>query len=384
MSASTDLTWSNSTDSIVLSPRGGGRVTSWVHAGEERVHPIVHFEGGLFRVLFAEEQYPGGSYAAPHEVVDWRSGPDGFRAHLRHYWNTPNWFMRAADWPEKANEFHFDELLLDKVLTYDRARACIVCDLTITNLSGEPKYVTPWLHLSFAPWPVDRWVVVGDQRQDYTDTEVYWGSHLVPRGTAAALVHADPAGKLFAVLGTATDQVRGLAAMLPVPGEFLQSSSELRGAMVDLAPGAQYRANAFLALTADWQETASHPPVPLHNAVGPAPGPVPPPNLVPLLAQWMLPDEQQRGLMALSFLDKPPFYSANRYATANCFAGFQAEDGRARAHVMVYAPRELPGVRLEVAGGDGRWKVGLGAPEAFGAPSIPTSSDSGPGGRPES
>jgi hypothetical protein len=107
--------------------------------------------------------------------VDWQPTPDGFRVHLRHHWNTPNWFMRAAGWPGKANEFHVDELLLDRVFTYHRASAVCVCELTITNLSRESKCITPWLHLAFTPWHADRWVVIGDQRQDHQDTEIYWG-----------------------------------------------------------------------------------------------------------------------------------------------------------------------------------------------------------------
>lgn len=358
MNTDSELVWTGGADRIVLSPRAGGRIVSWVHGGEERVHPIVHFEGGLFRVLFAEEQYPGGSYAAPHEIVDWRPTPDGFRAHLRHYWNTPNWFMRAAGWPEKANEFHFDDLLLDKVLTFDRARATFVCELTITNLGRETKYVTPWLHLSFAPWHAHRWVVVNGRREVFRDTEIYWASHLIPPGATAALVHADAAGTLFAVLGTPSDHVRGLASMLPVPGEFLQSSCELRGQTIVLAPGAQYRANSFLALTADWQSACVQPPVTLRSEVGNAREAVSSPDLRPLLGQWMLPEEQERGWMVVSFLDKPPFYSANRFAAAHSFAGFHAAaGGTAMARVMLYAARELKDVQIKLDSASSDWSL---------------------------
>ena len=132
-----DLIWNNASDCITLSPRSGGRIVSWLHAGEERVHPPVHYEGGLFRVLFAEEQYPGAGYVVPHQVVDWQSDSNGFRAHLRHYWNTSAWFMRAAGWPAKANEFHVDGLLLDKIFTYDHERVCLECDLTIKGMGRE-------------------------------------------------------------------------------------------------------------------------------------------------------------------------------------------------------------------------------------------------------
>lgn len=358
MNSASELVWENGEERVVLSPRAGGRVISWVHGGHERVHPIVHFEGGLFRVLFAEEQYPGGSYAAPHEVVDWQSTPDGFRVHLRHFWNTPNWFMRTAGWPEKTNEFHVDELLLDKVLTYDRARAVFVSEQTITSLGHETKYITPWLHGAFHPWLVSRWVAVGGRREEFRDTEIYWASHLVPPGTTAALVHADAEGKSFAVLGTPTDHVRGLASMLPVPGEFLQSTLELRGQMIELAPGSQYRSNCFLAVTDDWQAIATKPPVPLHSSVSPASEPVATPNLAPLLAQWMLPSEDARGLMVISFLDKPPFYSADRFSAAHSFDGFHAaEDGTVASHVMLYASRELKGIQIKLETAAGGWRL---------------------------
>jgi dienelactone hydrolase len=354
----TDLTWSEGAESITLSPRYGGRIISWRHAGAERVHPPVHYEGGLFRVLFAEEQYPGASYVVPHQVVDWRSDADGFRAHLRHYWSTPGWFMRAAGWPEKANEFHIDELLLDKVFTYHREQNCLVCDLTLTNLSDETKYLTPWIHSSFAPWSSERWVTINGERQEYRDTEIYWGAHLVPPHTTASVVQGDAGGKLFAVLGAATDHLRGLCGMLPIKGEFHQAASELRGAALELAPGSQFRANYFLAFTADWQRVARTPPVALHSEIAPAPEKIAPLQLADLLHYWMLPAERERGLMALSFLDKPPFYAEARYAAAHSFAGFYADGNAARGRVMLYAGRDLT-LRAELSGGDGEWQLGF-------------------------
>jgi hypothetical protein len=368
MSNLSDLVWSGGAERITISPRQGGRIISWIQAGEERVHPLLHFEGGLFRILFAEEQYPGASYVTPHDILDWKPGPAGFRLRLRHYWNTPGWFMRAAGWPEKASELHIDDLLLEKLLTYDQERACLICDMTISNLGAETKYVTPWVHLSFTPWPSERWVAVNGERQEYRIADIYWGEHLVPPGAAAALVLADPARRFYGVLGAATDRVRGLCGMLPVKDEFHQASAELRGATVVLEPGAQYRANCYLAFTNDWQAVANQPPIPLYSAVTREAGGAKDIDLTGLLAHWMLPDERNRGLMILSFLDKPPFYTAARYAAAHCFAGFHALDGKAQARVMLYAPRAIAGLRAELAGG-GEWLLGIERPR-HGAPSL--------------
>src|SRR4051794_12231508 len=112
MTDSSDLVWQGRDDRIVISPVAGGRVLSWTYAGAERVNPPMMLEGGLMRVLFAEEQYPGTSYVAPHRVMSRESGSSGFRIGLRHLFNLPNAFMRLCDWPDKANLLHLDALLL--------------------------------------------------------------------------------------------------------------------------------------------------------------------------------------------------------------------------------------------------------------------------------
>src|SRR5688572_16682620 len=113
-----DIVWNDDRQRLLLSPKGGGRVLSWVANGRERVNPPVISEGGILRIMFAEEQFPGSSYITPHQVVESTSSDAGFRVHLRHRWNAANWFMRRAGWPEKANELHVDDLVLDKVVTF--------------------------------------------------------------------------------------------------------------------------------------------------------------------------------------------------------------------------------------------------------------------------
>ena len=133
----------------------------------------VLLEGGLLRILFAEEQYPGSSFVVPHHVLERDTGPDGFRIHLRHFWNASNAFMRAAGWPEKANALHLNGLVLDKLAAYEAGRSCLICELTIANATLETKYLTPWVHLSYAPWPADRWVVLDGKRATYAETDIY-------------------------------------------------------------------------------------------------------------------------------------------------------------------------------------------------------------------
>jgi len=355
-----DLTWSDGTDSFVVSPRYGGRIVSWIHGGSERVHPITNYEGGLFRILFAEEQYPGASYMAPHQVLDWHTDTAGFRAHLRHYWNMPGWFMREAGWPEKANEFHIDGLLLDKILTFNREQDTLVCEVTLTNLSGETKYLTPWIHSAFEPWPAQKWVTVDGERQEYNDTEIYWGAHKVPNDATACMVQGDATGNLFAVLGAHGEHARGLSCMLPIPGEFLQSATEVRGENIALPAGSRFRANYFLSLTPDWEKITQAPPVELYSAIETTPATTEAPQLAELLLTWMLPAERARGIMILSFLDKPPFFSESRFSAAHSFSGFHDVDGQAVARVMLYAGREIEGLQLELHGSNGEWQLQFG------------------------
>ena len=352
-----DLIWTDGSDSLTLSPRLGGRITSWKRAGQEQVHPVVNLEGGLFRVLFAEEQYPGASHIVPHQIIGWHCDADGFKAHLRLSCNTSNWLMRLANWPQKANELHFNGLVLDKILSYNNLNKSLVCDLALHNLSDETKYLTPWIHCSFAPWPRAQWVAVDGERQEYFDEEIYWGSHLVPPGKLACLVQSDAEKKRFAVLGANTNHLRGLSGLLPVAGEWLQSTSELRGASLELPPGHCFRVNSFLSLTDDWQSVTKTSPVELHSQIE-ASDALPPLNLTSLLSCWMLPEEQQCGLMALSFLDKAPFSSQTRFAAAHLFAGFAKFDGRARSHVMLFANRDLK-IRAELVDGESKWQLGF-------------------------
>ena len=359
-----DLTWTGPEDEIIVSPRAGGRVVSWRHHGRELALPPAVLNGGVCRILFAEEQFPGSSYAAPHRVVDWQSDASGFNVHLQHLWNLPNTIMRVAGWPEKVVELHVDQLLLDKRLCFDAGARALIVDVAVTNLSTQAKILTPWIHNAMTDWPAEMWMAVDGQRVPYVDEDIYWGSHLVSRpGQSLRMVHSDADGELFSVFGAATDHLKGMCGYLPAPGEFHESTCELRYFTVELPPGGRWRADSFLAMTDDWERWANDAPVPLTCVQGSAEGIDEDGLDLALLENWMLPAERDAGLMALSFLDKPPFSALARFHAAHCFAGFHGNAGGAEASVALYASRPLDGLAITLSGPDA-WQVRIGDGEA--------------------
>jgi len=353
MSEFADLVWRGGRNALVVSPRWGGRVLSWEYDGVERVTRPFKLEGGLLRVLFGEERYPGTGYITPHQVVAREERPDGFRLHLRHYWNTPNWLMRAFGWPGKASLLGIDGLLLDKVITFRADLACFTLDLTVRNLTEETKYLSPWLHNSFAGWATELFMVENGMRVEYADTDIYWGCHTA-NGKSLRAVLGD--GIMYAVLGAAPNLLAGMYASPaePNPTAFTQASAELRYDGLELRPGTQWHASAFLALTADWQQWASNSPVELFSRIEDAPDMCWDSSfLTRALETWALPEERERGLMVLSNLDKPPFSADARFDAAHAFTGYQRVEGGARVKVVLFATRDLPGLRAELNGPEG-------------------------------
>ena len=104
----------------------------------------------------------------------------------------------------------------------------MICELSIDNLTGETKYLTPWVHLSFDPWPGTRFVAVDGKDEGYAETDIYWGGHPAQAGKPLRLVLTDGAGKMSVVFGASPDHLLGVSGMLPVSGEFHQASAELR------------------------------------------------------------------------------------------------------------------------------------------------------------
>ncbi|MHB0936481.1 MAG: alpha/beta hydrolase family protein [Armatimonadota bacterium] len=349
-----DLTFAGANNTITLSPRQGGRVISWTHRGsDELVFPLQNLEGGLLRVMFAEERYPGASYVTPHLVMEHEQTASGFRVRLRHFWNTTNALLRLMGWPEKVNPLYLDGLLLDKTLTFDDAHSLFTIELAITNLSGQRKIFTPWLHSAFSAWTNDCFVVEDGRKAKYENRHIYWGSHTLGGVGQARLVQTGDG--LSHVLGASADMLAGLASYWPP--EINQGCTELRYAQARLGPGECWRASAFLAVAEDWQTWATDAPCALSAGIEPAgETDFDPASLLPLLAEWALPEERERGLMTCSFLDKGPFTSLSRFAPADLFGGFRGCGDGARSSVKLFALRDLPGVTAELQAGEG-WRL---------------------------
>ena len=362
-----NIVWRNARNSMVLSPRHGGRIVSWMHHGVERVTPPMKLEGGLLRVLFGEERYPGASYITPHEVVSHAEGPDGFRLHLRHYWNTPNRLMRDFGWAEKASLLHIDGLLLDKIVTFHADTDALTVEMTIRNLTREVKYLSPWLHNSFARWATERFMVEDGRQAEYHETDIYWGCHGASPGHSLRGVLGDGQGS-YLVLGASADLLAGIYAepAQQVPDDiFTQASLELRYDGLRLPAGQQLYSTAFLAFADDWRRWAVDSPVALITRIEPAPAAEPDLSaLTGLLSAWALPEEAEQGVMVLSYLDKAPFTSDERFHAANSFAGFHQADGRARAQVALYGLRDLPALHCALSAPAG-WNV---SPERLALP----------------
>src|SRR5215212_4715732 len=103
-SATDNFIWLNETDRPVISPVLGGRVVSWQHADRgELVRPPDVVDGGLLRLMFGEERFPGASHVTPHWLRVVRCDAQGFVVELRGYLSTPNYFANRLGWPEKSN-----------------------------------------------------------------------------------------------------------------------------------------------------------------------------------------------------------------------------------------------------------------------------------------
>ncbi len=356
--------WRGANDRLVLSPLLGGRVISWRHGDSgELVKQLDVADGGLLRVLFGEERYPGTSFVTPHLARLLYSDESGFLIHLRHFWNTPNAIARQLGWHHKVNPMYLDGLVLDKIVTFQAEQAAFLVELSITNLTNETRLISPWLHNQFGGWVRDAFVVIGGEQQPYLWQD-FWGGHRAVAGKPMRLVHAREDGTLCAVLGTSPEWLVGMASY--TRADFGESSTEgcqeLRGKPIALAPKQRWSANAFLALTdgvKGWQQWATESPQPLFSRVDKAPGEAWDDTLLlPLLQHWAMPEEQESGLMVVSPLDKVPFTSASRYASTNSFSRFHldATGKRATASVVLFPLRLFESVDVELSGG-ADWRI---------------------------
>lgn len=349
-----DLVWETKTDRIVLSPEAGGRVMSWRHAGSpELVCPQQGLDGGLLRVLLAEERFPGYSYGTPHFVVAEGATSSGFHARLRYFWHTPNALARLFGWADKCGGRYLDGLLLDKIVTFDAATSALSIDLTITNLNAEDRRITPWLQHAFSGWAHHGFVLRDGRREPYDPQGGWWDGHAAGSAQSMRLVHADAAERLFMVLGGHAPSLGGMMKYDPdifAPAVEM-ATGELRYRPISIPGGGCWRGSAFLAVGNDWRRWAEASPVQLHDHTAPTSTVRWDPNdLLPTLEVWALPEERQRGVMVLTHLDKVPFATARRFAPSHLLGGFHTVDHRAEASVLLFCLTEMREIGVELTG----------------------------------
>lgn len=363
-----EIHWQGAGDEVVLSPHRGGRITSWKRgAAGELVKALGLEDGGLLRMMLAEERYPGTSYNTPHLARVLRNDARGFAVQLRHFWNASNALARQLGWHDKVNPVYLDGLLLDKTVTFDAAASALLVEITITNLTDEVRRVTPWMQSHFQGWVHDTFIVSQGEKQRYLWHDIFWAGHRAEPGASMRLVATSRDGAISVVLGAGAEWLAGMACYTRT--EFGEASPdgcmELRGKMVAIAPHQRWRSNAFIALTEGvdaWRRWADAAPEPLASRVEAAPETEwTDAALLPLLQYWALPGERDRGLVVLSHLDKVPFTSADRYTAANSFSGFHHDQRgtRARATVVLLPLRKFESVSAECAG-DSNWHVSPG------------------------
>lgn len=357
MTAQQYIVWEGTHDRIVLSPRNGGRVIAWSHERSENLaREPQGIEGGLLRTLLFEEGYPGSSYCTSHLVVS----NEDCRVHLRYFWYTPNIFARLIGWPEKVSPRYLDGILVDKVVTFHADDSAISVDLTISNLADGPRQLTPWVQNTFRECLDHGFIVREGNREEYQPSpDHYWIGHPTGGAKTMRVVLANPQEMLLAVLGADTTPLTGMLKYDPADfgAGATTAMQELRYQPVKLAVGECWRANYFVAMTDKAMRWATDSPVELYAGTQQAVTDWNDRDILPALADWALPEEHERGLMVMSFLDKLPFTSANRFQAAHAIAGFHADGNeRPRATVAVFTLRDLTGVQATLTG-DLDWRL---------------------------
>ncbi len=140
-----EIVWDSQKDSIVVSPEKGGRIVSWKHLGKGLIYPLKKINGGILRILSADERFPGSSYAVPHAITHQRQ----FSISMKYFWNTAGAFARLFGWKQKANLLYIDGLLLEKKISFLPEKSAVVLDMKISNVSKTKKILVPWIHNDF-------------------------------------------------------------------------------------------------------------------------------------------------------------------------------------------------------------------------------------------
>lgn len=351
-----DIKWITPTDVLTISPEKGGRIISWKHLSRELVFPPVKINGGLARVLFADERFPGTGYAIPHVIVQ----QDNFSVSMRYFWNTQNAFAELFGWPEKKNLLYVDEFLLDKVISFLPEKSTVVIEFRITNLSKRRKTIVPWLHNSFQGIFHDAYMVVDGKKVPYVWMDVYWDGHRVQKGHMSKLVGVSEERDLFVTLGASDEYLRGMAAYTAKTagsGYSKEAALEFRFSSVSLEPGYCFHSRLFIAVSEKPDIWDIENPVGVISEIEKSDAIWNNSILKKLLHLWALEEEKQKGLMIISYLDKLPFSSEKRYSGNYSFSHFLRKQNRVVSHVVLVPLKDI-NIDVKLKNGSG-WIMSL-------------------------
>ncbi|MGB9642950.1 MAG: alpha/beta hydrolase, partial [Candidatus Ratteibacteria bacterium] len=351
-----DIVWECSKDVIRISPASGGRIISWKHKGKELVNMPVRINGGILRVLFGDERYPGSSYAVPHIVKH----QDKWSVSMRYFWNTPDEFARIFDWQGKANLLYVDGLLLDKTISFIPELSVITVELMITNLSGKRKVLVPWLHNCFSGIFHDAFMVIDGRKTPYVWMDVFWDGHRVGHAKSAKLVGVSRDNDIFVTLAADVNHLKGMAAYTEKtngPEYSNEASLEVRFSSINIEPGFCLRSKMFVAVSEN-EETwmKDNPVIPL-TGLEKSQVTYNKEELITLLPLWALKEEKEKGLMVISYLDKLPFSSEKRYSANHSFFHFTKHGTQICSHVILVPLRDM-NVFCKVSG-NSDWSISM-------------------------
>ena len=311
-----DVNWCSTKDALIISPEKGGRIISWRHCDKEIVYPIEKTNGGLARVLFADERFPGSSYTVPHIITEKKD----FAVSMRYIWNTPNMFAKLFDFDEKANLLYVDGLLLDKTISFFPEKSSVSIDIRITNLSNKKKVLVPWIHNDFLGIFDDAYMVIDGQKVPYIWMDIFWDGHRVKNTQLSKIIGVSREKNLFVTLGVVSRYLSGMAAYTEKTNglEFSNEAAlEFRFSSVSIEPGFCFHSRVFISISENQYIWHKENPVDVISEIEKINTHLDISNLIGLLPLWALEEEKQNGLMIISYLDKLPFSSEKRYS-ANC------------------------------------------------------------------
>jgi pimeloyl-ACP methyl ester carboxylesterase len=333
-----EITWQGENDRIIFSPELGGRIISWRHLDIELVNPSNNVNGGLARILFADERYPGASYITPHILQNFGNNDNEFFAEMKYYWNTPNIFSKLFGWFDKINPLYIDEILLDKTIRFLPKISTLIIEIKISNLSKESKIVVPWMHNSFSSQFDNVFMVINGVKTPYVWMDIFWAGHKIKDVHSARLVAPYTDNQFFLTFGAEPANLAGIAAYTKstVGPEFsAETCIESRFSSITLNPGTAWRTTNFIAVSKNPECWYNNTPVVLSSTIDSVNTDFSSEMLMPILSYWALPCEKTSGLMVISHLDKIPFSTQKRYTANNSFSFFSRQFNRAQSSVIL-------------------------------------------------